>query len=190
MAALTQALISRVSVPPRLLGNPAPSGSDLDDIMASAMSAPDHGALTPWRFITIQGDARANLGDVFADAQQKRDPEADAAAIDKERNRPMRSPMIVVAVAKIDNTVTNVPPIEQSVATGIAAYNIILAAQNKGYGGILLTGKNAQDLNVKAALGLEPTDEIVSFVYLGTPIKQVSQKRRPDASGFVSEWTG
>ena len=83
MAALTQALISRVSVPPRLLGNPAPSGSDLDDIMASAMSAPDHGALTPWRFITIQGDARAKLGDVFADALQKRDPEADAAAIDK-----------------------------------------------------------------------------------------------------------
>ena len=102
----------------------------------------------------------------------------------------MRSPMIIVAVAKIDDTVANVPPVEQSVATGIAAYNMILAAQDKGYGGILLTGKNAQDLNVKAALGLDPTDEIVSFVYLGTPIKQVSDKRRPNASEFMSEWTG
>ena len=190
MADTTQALISRVSVPPRLLGDPAPSGADLDDIMAAAMSAPDHGALTPWRFIMIQGDARAKLGDVFVDALKKRDPEADEATIEKERNRPMRSPMIVVAVAKIDATVANVPPVEQSVATGIAAYNMILAAQDKGYGGILLTGKNAQDLNVKAALGLEPTDEIVSFVYLGTPIKQVSDKRRPNASEFMSEWTG
>jgi|TARA_A100001037_G_C15130273_1_gene628363 nitroreductase len=190
MAVVTQALISRVSVPPRLLGDPAPSGADFDDIMASAMSAPDHGALTPWRFITIQGDARVKLGDVFANALKKRDPEADETAIQKERNRPMRSPMVVVAVAKIDDTVANVPPIEQSVATGIAAYNIILAAQSKGYGGILLTGKNAQDLNVKAALGLAQTDEIVSFVYLGTPIKQVSQKRRPNASEFISEWTG
>ena len=190
MVAFTEALISRVSVPPRLLGDPAPSGADLDDIMASAMSAPDHGALTPWRFITIQGDARAKLGEVFANALKKRTPEADDTAIEKERNRPMRSPMIVVAVAKIDDSVANVPPIEQSVATGIAAYNMILAAQNKGYGGILLTGKNAQDLNVKAALGLEPTDEIVSFVYLGTPIKQVSQKRRPKASEYISEWTG
>ena len=190
MVAFTEALISRVSVPPRLLGDPAPSGTDLDDIMASAMSAPDHGALTPWRFITIQGDARAKLGEVFANALKKRTPEADDTAIEKERNRPMRSPMIVVAVAKIDDSVANVPPIEQSVATGIAAYNMILAAQNKGYGGILLTGKNAQDLNVKAALGLEPTDEIVSFVYLGTPIKQVSQKRRPKASEYISEWTG
>ena len=190
MADTTQALISRVSVPPRLLGDPAPSGADLDDIMAAAMSAPDHGALKPWRFIKIQGDARAKLGDIFVDALKDRDPEADEAAIEKERNRPMRSPMIIVAVAKIDDTVANVPPVEQSVATGIAAYNMILAAQDKGYGGILLTGKNAQDLNVKAALGLDPTDEIVSFVYLGTPIKQVSDKRRPNASEFLSEWTG
>ncbi len=190
MADTTQALISRVSVPPRLLGDPAPSGADLDDIMAAAMSAPDHGALKPWRFIKIQGDARAKLGDIFVDALKDRDPEADEAAIEKERNRPMRSPMIIVAVAKIDDTVANVPPVEQSVATGIAAYNMILAAQDKGYGGILLTGKNAQDLNVKAALGLDPTDEIVSFVYLGTPIKQVSDKRRSNASEFTSEWTG
>ena len=102
----------------------------------------------------------------------------------------MRSPMIVVAVAKIDDTVANVPPIEQAVATGIAAYNIIVAAQAKGFGGILLTGKNAQDSNVKAALGLDETDEIVSFVYLGTPIKQGSDKRRPEASQFLTEWTG
>jgi len=185
-----QALISRVSVPPRLLGDPAPAGEDLDEIMAAAMSAPDHGALVPWRFITILGDARAKLGDVFVDALKKRDPEADETAINKERNRPMRSPMIVVVVAKIDNTVANVPPIEQVVATGIAAYNIIVAAQAKGYGGILLTGKNAQDPSVKAALGLSESDEIVSFVYLGTPIKQVSDKRRRDAADFISEWRG
>ena len=185
-----QSLISRVSVPPRLLGDPAPSGADFDEIMAAAMSAPDHGALTPWRFITIEGEARAKLGEVFVDALKKRDPDADGAAIEKERNRPMRSPMIVVAVAKIDETVANVPPIEQAVATGIAAYAIIVAAQAKGFGGILLTGKNAQDSNVKAELGLDETDEIVSFVYLGTPIKQVSEKRRPEASQFLSEWTG
>ena len=185
-----QSLISRVSVPPRLLGDPAPRGADFDEIMAAAMSAPDHGALTPWRFITIEGEARAKLGEVFVDALKRRNPDADEAAIEKERNRPMRSPMIVVAVAKIDDTVANVPPIEQAVATGIAAYNMNVAAQAKGFGGILLTGKNALDSTVKAALGLDESAEIVSFVYLGTPIKQVSDKRRPEASQFLSEWTG
>ncbi|MBT5498570.1 MAG: nitroreductase [Alphaproteobacteria bacterium] len=185
-----QALISRVSVPPKLLSDPAPRGADLDEIMAAAMSAPDHGNLSPFQFITIEGDARAKLGDVFVEALKKRDPSADEAMIEKERNRPMRSPLIVVAVAKIDEHNEKVPAVEQAVTTGIAAYNMIVAAQAKGYGGILLTGKNAKDLNVKAALGIEPTDEIVSFVYLGTPIKQVSEKHRPDAAQFMSEWTG
>ena len=185
-----QALISRVSVPPKLLGEPGPGGADLDAIMAAAMSAPDHGSLIPWRFVKIQGDARIKLGQVFAEALKLRDPMADEAAIDKEKKRPMRSPMIIVAVAKIDNSVANVPAVEQAVATGIAAYNIIVAAQAKGFGGILLTGKNAKDPTVKKALGLEATDEIISFIYLGTPIKQVSEKRRPDASQFVTEWTG
>ena len=76
-----QSLLSRVSVPPKLLGDPAPSGADLDEIMAAAMSAPDHGALMPWRFITIEGEARAKLGEVFVDALMKRDPGADQRAI-------------------------------------------------------------------------------------------------------------
>ena len=185
-----QALLSRVSVPPKLLGDPAPARADLDEILAAAMSAPDHGALVPWRFKTIQGDARAKLGQVFVDALLKREPHADADTVEKERGRPLRSPLIVVVYAKINSDVPNVPPLEQCVATGIAAYNIIVAAQAKGYGGILLTGKNATDPHVKQALGLDPTDEIVSFVYLGTPIKQVSSKRRPDAKSLTTEWVG
>lgn len=187
---LLQALLSRVSVPPKLLGDPAPSGADLDDILAAAMSAPDHGALVPWRFKIVQGEARAKLGEVFVKALLKRDPDADHEAIEKERNRPLRSPMIIVTYARINPDVPNVPPMEQVVATGIAAYNMIVAAQAKGYGGIMLTGKNAQDPYVKQTLGLDPGDEIVSFVYLGTPIKQISEKRRPNAADYLSEWRG
>jgi nitroreductase len=185
-----EALLSRISVPPRLLGDPAPAGADLDEIMAAAMSAPDHGMLQPWRFIIVQGEARAKLGGVFVEALQKRDPAADDEAIEKERNRPMRSPMIIVAYAKISDEKPNVPAIEQVVTTGASALNIITAAHAKGYGGIMLTGSNARDPHVKSALGLDPTDEIVAFVYLGTPIKKVSDKRRPDPKGFVTEWTG
>ena len=49
--------------------------------MAAAMSAPDHGNLSPFQFITIEGDARAKLGDVFVEALKKRDPSADEAMI-------------------------------------------------------------------------------------------------------------
>ena len=33
-----------------------------------ASRVPDHKKLAPWRFIVIEGDARAKLGDVIADA--------------------------------------------------------------------------------------------------------------------------
>ena len=185
-----QALMSRISVPPKLLGDPAPEGADLDELMAAAVRVPDHGGLRPWRFLVVRGEARAKLGEVFAEALVKRDPAADEAAIEKERNRPLRSPMIVVAYAKVDPNIEKIPVVEQIVSTGTAAYNIMLAAQAKGYGAMMLTGANAYDPTVKSALGLEASDAIVAFVYLGTPIKQVSDKRRPDAQDFVSEWTG
>ena len=136
MADTTQALISRVSVPPRLLGDPAPSGADLDDIMAAAMSAPDHGALKPWRFIRFKAMRVRNWG-TFLSMPMDRDP-TDEAAIEKEQSGDAfaddhrRGGKIAIRW---------LPPVEQSVATGIAAYNMILAAQDKGYGGILLTGK-------------------------------------------------
>ncbi|MDP6388347.1 MAG: nitroreductase [Alphaproteobacteria bacterium] len=185
-----QALMSRISVPPKLLGDPAPEGADLDELLAAAMRAPDHGALQPWRFLIVRGEARARLGEVFVDALKKRDPAADEEAIEKERNRPLHAPMIVVAYAKVDPSIEKVPVVEQIVSTGTAAYNIMLAAQAKGYGAIMLTGANAYDSTVKSALGLQASDAIVAFIHLGTPIKQVSDKRRPDAQDFVSEWTG
>jgi hypothetical protein len=43
---------------------------------------------------------------------------------------------------------------------------------------------------VKQALGLEPKDEIVGFLYFGTPDIEVRPKRRPAATEFVREWTG
>ena len=82
------------------------------------------------------------------------------------------------------------PPIEQVISTGAAVQNMLLALHAKGYGAIQLTGPNAHDPFVKAAFGLAPKDELVGFVYVGTPREAVAPKRRPDASEFVRRWDG
>ena len=64
-----EALMSRVSIPPKLLVEPAPAGDTLDEIFAAAMRAPDHGAIQPWRFHIVSGDARGKLGDLFVEAR-------------------------------------------------------------------------------------------------------------------------
>ena len=184
-----EAMFSRNSVPARLLNEPAPEGAELQEILDCAMRAPDHGALRPWRFLIIRGDARQRLGEVFAEALCRRDPLADAEARQKEIGRPMRSPLIVAVCAKIVDDHPKVPPVEQIVACGAAAQNMMNAAHAKGYASIMLTGANAHDPLVKQALGLEPRDEIIGFLYFGTPDAAPRLKKRPRAEEFTGEWT-
>jgi len=184
------ALMSRNSVPPKLMTAPAPDGATLDAILATAMRAPDHGAIRPWRFHIVRGAARARLGEVFVEALLKRTPDANADAIAKERGRPLRAPLIVVACAEITPDHPKVPPVEQIVATGAAVQNILNAAHAHGFGGFLATGQNARDPHVKRAFGLADKDEIVGFIYLGTTDADIRAKPRPDHAAYTLEWTG
>lgn len=185
-----ESLLTRSSVPARMLREPAPDGAELEVILETAMRAPDHASLRPWRFLIIRGDARRQLGELFADALCRRDPLADGAAREKELSRPMRSPLIVVVCADIVEGNPKVPAVEQIVTCGAAAQNMLNAAHAMGYAGIMLTGKNAHDPFVKQALGLKPKDEIIGFLYFGTADGEARPKKRPAAASFAREWTG
>jgi len=182
-------LIERKSTPPRLMNeNEGPTRDDIQDILQAAVSAPDHGAIRPWRFVIIEGKNRAVLGRIFANALKNRDPEASEEAIQKELNRPLRAPTVIAILARVVNDRPNVPRIEQIVATACAAQNMLSAANSKGFGAILLTGKNAHDPNVRAFFGLKSDDEIVSFLYLGKPNGEQPSKLRPDPNDFIEEF--
>ena len=184
-----ETLLDRTSTPPRLMETTdGPTPSDIQDILRAAMSAPDHGSVRPWRFVIVEGDDRAILGRVFADALKTRDPGATKEAIAKEINRPLRAPVVIAILARVVHDRPNVPEIEQIVATACAAQNMLLAANAKGFGGILLTGKNAQDKNVRAFFGLKSGDEIVSFLYLGKSKSYQPTKPRPDPAQFIEKF--
>ena len=161
-----EALTTRAS--PAALVAPAPDAVTLQRILGAAMRAPDHGRLRPWRFIVVEGAARDAFGAVLADALLRREPAAGEATLAKERAKPLRAPLIVV-VAAVLREHRGVPAIEQIVAAGAAAENILVAAHALGFGAFWRTGAPAYDETVKRALGLKPDDAIVGFLYLGTP---------------------
>lgn len=183
-------LLNRASIAPRLHEEPAPNEAELGQILAAACRAPDHGRLRPWRFIVIRGDARVRLGEVFAEALRARQPDTAAAAIETELARPLRSPLLVCVVAKVQSDIAKVPEIEQVISAGAAAHTMLLAAQALGFGAMLLTGANAYDPNVGLALGLAPEERIVSFVYLGSQAGRPPNLPRPNPADHTSEWTG
>lgn len=169
------ALHNRVSV--AKLGEPGPNGTQLDIMLRAAMRAPDHGVLRPWRFMVIEGAQRERLGDIFVEARLQSEPDCDPAALDKLRGKPLRAPMILVVAAETDPD-NRVPVIEQIVATGAAIQNIMVAAHALGIGAMWRTGVMASHPLVKRRLGFADKDEIVGYIYLGTPTGSV--KRVPE----------
>ena len=184
------ALMNRNSVPARLLQEPAPKGHELEEILDTGMRAPDHAALRPWRFLIIRGKARDKLGDVMADAMARCDTTVSEERLENQRRKPLRSPLIIAIYAKVTENHPKAPEIEQIITTGAAAQNIINAAHAKGYGGIMLTGPLAHNSDVKGALGLAEKDQIICFLYLGTPAEKPRAKPRPRAIDYINEWTG
>jgi nitroreductase len=182
-------LMSRQSTPPGLLAEPVPSAGELDGILATAMRAPDHASVRPWRFLLIEGEARYRLGDVLADAALRINPAADAAAVEKARGKPLRAPMIICVAAEITPDHPKAPEVEQVIAASAAAQNILNALHASGYGAILLTGKPCYDDGVKAALGFAPKDVLIGFIYTGTPEGEGPVKARPEPREFLRTWS-
>lgn len=187
---ITEFLKTRTSTAWRDLGEPGPSEEELRDFLQAAVAGPDHGAVRPWRFIVVEGEAREAMGELFTRALLKRKPDADEATVEKDRDRMRRVPLMIAVAARINPNHPKVPPSEQIVSSGIAAQAILLAAQAKGYGGVMLTGDHAYDPEVKKGLGLKESDEIVAFVYVGTAQQEQRAKKRPDPAKFTARWSG
>jgi nitroreductase len=168
---------------------PGPDDSQLATILKAAVRAPDHGRVRPWRFLVIRGAARSAFAEVMVEALKKRDPEATPPLLDKEREKPMRAPLIVAVVAAIQKDHPKIPAVEQLLAAGAAAHNIMLAANALGFAAAWKTGEPAYDPTIKKALGVGADDQIVGYMYLGSPKPEAAKPPSPDAAKFVTEWT-
>ncbi len=179
-----EALMGRVS--PAQLVEPGPDAAQLQTLLAAAARAPDHGRMQPWRFVLIDGEARTRFGEVIAQSLKRREPDAPAGKLDAERKKPLRAPLVVVVAAAVKDN-PKVPDIEQVVAAGAAAQNMLVAAHALGLGGFWRTGAAAYDAEVKRALGLADQDAIVGFLYLGS-IGVPGQARPGDVAAVTRRW--
>jgi nitroreductase len=152
------------------LAAPGPTSEHLEIILRAAERAPDHGRMKPWRLSVLEGPAREGFAAAAATAKRRRNPALSDEQVAADRDKILRSPTLIV-VACVAREHPKVPEIEQIVAVGAAAENLFLAAHALGYGVMWKTGPAAYDPDVKAVLGLQPTDHIVGIIHLGTRVK-------------------
>ena len=185
-----ETLLSRRSVPALQLREPGPSHEQIDTAIDAALRAPDHGALKPWRFVLIHGAARSRLSELLVRRLQQREPATPPGKLDKARNMPLSAPLVIAVGARLRQD-HKVPEVEQLLATGAGVMNLLNAFHAQGYGAIWLTGGNAYDPEVAAALGFEAPERLLGFVYVGSiAAHDSSPPRLPERAAFVRDWSG
>jgi nitroreductase len=182
-----EAILTRRTV--GALHDPAPSGADLDRIVAAGLNAPDHGRLRPWRFVAIRGEAKARFAAICIEALRRREPDATDHEAERMRGK-LTTPPLILALGMHVTETPKVPEIEQLQAVAAAAANMCNAAHALGYGTKWVTGPNAYDPAVAEALGFKAPDRVVGYLYLGTPAEPPMTARRADMAEHLTDWTG
>ena len=187
MTDVLEFLKRRRSVSAAFLGPPAPSPAELDEILTVAARVPDHGKLTPWRFIVFAGEARRQAGEALAARFGEREPEAEEARLDEERNRLAQAPLVVVVVSRAAPH-PKIPEWEQVLSSGNAAMNLVLAVHALGYAAQWTTGWIAYDEEAGRILGLAEGERVTAVVHIGTPTVLVTDRPRPKLADVVTHW--
>ena len=180
-------LIARRSTVANSLSGPGPSPEELTLILKIGARVPDHGKLSPWRFIIFEGEARKEFGDILAGTFQSDEPDANDARVAIERNRFLRAPTVVAVISRRHEN-HKIPVWEQELSAGAVCQNILISSNALGYAAQWLTEWYAYHKTIDAALQLETNERVAGFIYLGTAENKPIERKRPDLSSLVSNW--
>lgn len=182
-----QGLLSRHSVGPRWLTEPAPSIRQLEYAVACALRAPDHGQLVPWRAVLVEPAQRDALGELFVDfalAVGKRPEE-----VARERERAAKGPMLVAWIARITPGIAEVPEHEQWLCAGGALTNFLNAMHLMGFAAKTLSGRKCRHPSVARAF-CASGEQLIAFICVGTPTRQGMPRGTDDVASAWSAWSG
>ena len=178
-------LKTRRSVKPMEMTGPAPSQTEIETLLTIASRVPDHGKLTPWRYIVFAGDARLAAGEAIATAFRANRPDATPDQIDFERNRLARAPLVIAVVSRAAPH-AKIPEWEQQMSAGASTMNLVWAANALGYAASWLTEWYAYDRAVLDAFGLAANERIAGYVHIGRPGKPPEERDRPKLDSIVT----
>ena len=164
------------------LAEPGPRSDEIAALIQLAARVPDHGKLSPWRFIILDSEGKAAFAaKLEALAMDRGDPRA-AAKLAKLKVPP-------VGIAVVSRTVAHEIPLwEQELSAGAVCTTLLYAAQALGYGANWITDWYAYDAQAKALLGLALDERVAGFIFMGTPKEPPMERERPDSVALTTLW--
>ena len=179
-------LETRRSGKPRELVGPGPTAAEIERILTIAARAPDHGTLTPWRFVTVADDQRDALEALLLRALAEQEPDAPAAKHQKECDfAHYQGALVVLVSAPVPDH--KIPVWEQELSCGAAGMNLMLAAAALGYDPGWVTGWRAYSDAVRRAF-CGPGERIAGFIFIGHAGRELEERERTPLATVWREW--
>ncbi len=182
-----EAIQSRRSVG-RVKQDPVPK-EIVEEILNSAVHAPNHKITEPWRFHVFTGKgrgefarARAETARLMAVAEGEEE-EYIAGRASRERKKAFRAPVVITVISKGGRD--EVETLENYAACAAAVQNMQLTAHALGLATIWRTGPVAYHPYMRGFFGLENDDRVAAYLYLG----YAEETQRPRKREPVSDWT-
>ncbi|MHB1102139.1 MAG: nitroreductase family protein [Devosia sp.] len=186
-AALRDYLKTRRSVGIAFLREPGPNAQELNEILTIGTRVPDHGKLTPWRLILIEGDDRIKVGEKLAEIARRNNPALDEPGLEMERRQFLPAPLTIGVIFSPRQS-TKAPEFEQLLSAGNVCFNLVNAAFAFGYAATWVTRWFGFDTAAQQMLGARGGERFVGFVHIGTPAITPDDRERPTLEQVVSRW--
>ena len=177
-------LALRRSVSAVNLTAPGPGPDDLAVLLRLATRVPDHGKLSPWRFIILEGAGKAAFAERLETLAERR---GDRKAQNKLAKLTIPPTAVVVISAPRED---EIPLWEQQLSAGAVCATLLQAALAMGYGANWITDWYSYDEEATHILGLVGRERVAGFILLGAYAEPPLERERPDQAALVSYWTG
>jgi nitroreductase len=169
------------------MGEPGPSRSQIATMLELAVRVPDHGKLSPWRFVVFEKEARHAVGLTFRDRWADLHPDHAAEVLLFQEHLFMRAP-VVVGVVSAAKEHAKIPIWEQQLSAGAVCFNLLLAAQAMGFDVQWQSDWVAYDKVTKKSMGLADSENIAGLIYIGTSTLPLEDRPRPSATALTRYW--
>ena len=170
----------------KLLSLPAPDDAQIRDMLQAATQVPDHGLLTPYRFVVIRHEAAMRR---FADTLDCAVQELALGeeGLKKAQRVGSMAPLVIAVMASIRKD-GGKPEWEQMLTAGCSAYAIQLAAKAQDFDSVWISGKWVESASLREAFACGADEKIIALLMIGTGKEPVDGAKNSALEAFVSWW--
>jgi nitroreductase len=171
------------------LAGPGPDDAQVDALLRAACTAPDHGALQPYRFVVVRGAGLPVLGQALVDAAREAAPDLPDEVALKLASKTRIAPVMVVLVASPKPS-AKVPEWEQVASAACAGFGLLLAADLAGFGAVWKTAPVLRGTALDGLLSRTGSEQVLGWVNLGTRAGSVQPRRTASAPDVATRLEG